>query len=383
VITADDVLAMAESWYPDRSPIELLAVLRAEQERFVPTWLSAWATREALPAPLAAEVTQTRARAEAIRGIGERVLAAVPGARTIKGLTVSDLYPAGLARLMSDLDVVVPDAGAVWRVAEVAAADFGAEVRAVSTFPVRPPGRRGLVIGMQAPQRLALEHPVGLDVSTHALVGNGSTVPARAWIGRPGGPELAAHLLLIAARPLERRYGLKQLLDAAVLADALGPAGIARARQLAGPLGLLPELRGIFQLAVRHGLPVPEPPVGTGAARLARARRVAGFAVASRRRPLRASLQLLQHTELRGPEASPGRRRAWQVADRRLPVLSPARDGLFRFGLPVTVRGATDRPLLRTPFGDYLLVTGSEVTEDWLDDGLVPAGTGESAEAGD
>jgi hypothetical protein len=39
----------------------------------------------------------------------------------------------------------------------------------------------------------------------------------------------------------------------------------------------------------------------------------------------------------------------------------------------VDVRGATDRPLLRTPFGDYLMVTGAEVTEDWLDDGLVPA----------
>jgi len=35
--------------------------------------------------------------------------------------------------------------------------------------------------------------------------------------------------------------------------------------------------------------------------------------------------------------------------------------GLSRFGLPVDVRGATDRPPLRTPFGD------------WLDDGLVPA----------
>jgi hypothetical protein len=61
-------------------------------------------------------------------------------------------------------------------------------------------------------------------------------------------------------------------------------------------------------------------------------------------------------------------------------VLSPARDGLLRFGLPVTVQGDTDRPLLRTPFGDYLLVTGAQVTEDWLDDGLVPAGAGEPGE---
>jgi hypothetical protein len=373
VITAEDVLALAGSWYPDRSPIELLAVLRAEQERFVPTWLSAWATREPLPDALAAEVADTQARAEAIRGLGERVLAAVPGARAVKGVAVSDLYPPGLARLMSDLDVVVPDAGAVWRVAEVAAAEIGAEVTAVSTFPVPEPGRRGLMVGMRAPRRSALEHPLGLDVGTHALVGNGSTVPARAWIGRPGAPELAVHLLLIAAKPLERRYGPKQLLDAAVLADALGPAGVARARQLAGPLGLLPELRGIFQLARRHGLPVPEP-VGTGAARLARVRRATRFAAASRRRPLRASLQVLQHTELRGEEAPRGRRRAWQLADRRLPVLSAARDDLFRFGLPVTVRGATDRPVLRSPVGDYLLVTGSLVTEDWLDDGLVPAG---------
>lgn len=372
MITADDVLALAESWYPHRSPIELLAVLRAEQERFVPTWLSARATREPLPDALAAEVAWARERTEAIRSLRERVLAAVPEAQAVKGLAVSDLYPAGLARLMSDLDVVVPDAGPVWRVAETATAEIGAEVSAVSTFPLPEPGRHGLIVGMRAPQRLPLEHPVGLDISTHALVGNGSTVPARAWIGRPGRPELAAHLVLIAARPLERRYGLRHLLDGAVLADALGPAGVARARRLAAPLGLLPELRGIFELARRHGLPIPEPPVGTSAARLARVRRATRFAASSRRRPLRASLQVLQHTELRGPEASRGRRRAWQIADRRLPVLSPARADMFRFGLPVDVRGVTDRPLLRTPFGDYLMVTGAEVTEDWLDDGLVP-----------
>jgi len=374
VVTAESVLAAAESWYPDRTPLELLAVLRAEQERFVPTWLSAWATREELPAPLAAELAAARERTERIRRLGEQVLAAVPQARAIKGLAVSDLYPAGLARLMSDLDLVVPDAAAVWRVAEAAATGTGAVVRAVSTFPVPEPGRRGLMVGMRLPRRSSLEHALLLDISTHVLVGNGTTVPARTWIGRPGELELAAHLLLIAAKPLERPYGLKQLLDGAVLAGALGPAGTARARELAARLRVLPELRALFELAARHGLPVPVPPVGAGAARLARIRRAARFAAASRRRPLRASLQLLQHTELNDPELTRGLRRAWRAADRRLPVLSPAREEMYRFGLPVTVRGATDRPVLRTPFGDYLLVTSAEVTEDWLDDGLVPAG---------
>jgi hypothetical protein len=377
VLTADHVLALAGSWYPDRSPLELLAVLRAEQDRFLPTWLSARAGREPLPDPLAAEVAWARDRAESIRRFGAQVVAAVPGARAIKGLAVCDRYPTGLVRLMHDLDVVVPDAATVWRVAEVAAGATGAEVTAVSTFPVPEPGRRGLLVAMRAPHRLALEHPVGLDISTHVLVGNATTVPARSWIGRPGEADLAATLLLVAAKALERPYGLRQVLDAAVLAAALGPAGIARARQLAGPLGLLPELHAIFELASRHGLPVPPPPIGAGAARLARARRTVRFAVVSRRRPLRASLQLLQYTEMGDPGRWRRRRRAWRVADRRLPVLSPARDGLFRFGLPVTVRGATDRPVLRTPFGDYLLVTGVEVTEDWLDEGLLPVGADE------
>jgi hypothetical protein len=278
---------------------------------------------------------------------------------------------------MSDLDVVVPDAATVWRVAEVVAGATGAEVTAVSTFPVPEPGRRGLLIAMRAPHRLPLEHPLGVDISTHVLVGNATTVPARSRIGRPGEDELAASLLLAAAKTLERPYGLRQVLDAAVLAEALGPAGLARARQLAAPLSLLPELRAIFELAARHGLPVPPPPVGARAARLARARRAARFVLASRRRPLPASLQLLQYAEMADPAWWRHRRRAWRVADRRLPVLSPARDGLFRFGLPVTVRGATDRPVLRTPVGDYLMVTGAEVTEDWLDDGLVPRGAAE------
>ena len=376
MLTAEHVLALAESWYPDRSPVDLVAVLRSEQERFLPTWLSAWATREELPAPLAAELTATRERVEGIRRLGERLRAAVPAARTAKGFAITDRYPAGLARQMADLDVVVPDIATLWRVAEVAAAEVGAEVRGVSTFPVPEPGRRGVLVGMQLPTPSALQHPLFLDVCTHVLVGNGGTVPARRWIGRPGELEPAAQLLLIAAKPLERPYGLKQLLDAAVLAGDLGPAGLARARQLARPLGLLPELRAVFELAARHGLPVPVP-VGPGPARLARLGRTARLAVAGRRHPLRAVLGVLQHAEVNEPAQRRGRRRAWRAVDRRLPVLSPARDGLFRFGLPVTVRGATDRPLLRTPFGDYLLVTGPEVTEDWLDDALLPVGAGE------
>ena len=111
MLTADHVLAAAESWYPDRSPMELLAVLRAEQERFVPTWLSARATREELPAALVAELAAARERAEQIRQLGQRLRAAVPEARTVKGPALADRYPAGLARLMADVDVVVPDAG--------------------------------------------------------------------------------------------------------------------------------------------------------------------------------------------------------------------------------------------------------------------------------
>ncbi len=375
MLTAEDVLALARSWYPEVPPVELVGVLRTEQKRYLPTWLSAWATREELPAPLAAELADARERVEGIRRLQKRLLAAVPAARTAKGFAITDRYPAGLARLMADLDVVAPDTATLWRVAEIAAAEVGAEVRGVSTFPAEP-GQRGVLVGMSLPSTSALEHPIFLDVCTHVLVGNGGTVPARRWIGRPGELEPAAQLLLIAAKPLERPYGLKQLMDAAVLADHLGPAGLARARELARPLGLLPELRAVFELAARHGLPVPVP-VGPRTARLARLGRTARFAAAGRRHPLRAALGVLQHSEVNDPDLLQGRRRAWRALDRRLPVLSPARDRLFRFGLPVTVRGATDRPLLRTPFGDYLLVTGPEVTEDWLDDALLPVGAGE------
>ncbi len=373
MLIAQDVLTAAESWYPDRSPIELLAVLRAEQERFLPTWLSAWAAaRDELPAPLTAEVAATRERAERIRRLGDRLRAAVPQAQAVKGVAVTDRYPAGLVRQMADLDVVLPDADTAWRAVGAVVAETGAGIRGVSTFPVPGPGRPGLLISVILPARHALESPLRLDVSTHVLMGNGTTVPARAWIGRPGEVELAVHLVLVAAKPLERPYQLKQLVDATVLADALGPAGLARARQLAAPLGLLPELQAVFALAARHGLPVPAP-VGPGPARRARVGRVIRFLAASRRHPVQAALRQLQRTEVTDPTRFRGWRRAWRLVDRRLPVLSPAREGLLRFGLPVTVRGATDRPLLRTPYGDYLLVTGAEVAESWLGEGLLPA----------
>ena len=184
MLTAEHVLALAESWYPDRSPVELVAVLRSEQERFLPTWLSAWATREELPAPLAAELAATRERVEGIRRLGERLRAAVPAARTAKGFAITDRYPAGLARQMADLDVVVPDTATLWRVAEVAAAEVGAEVRGVSTFPVPEPGRRGVLVGDAAADPVRAAAPA-LPRRLHARAGRQRRHRAGPALDRP------------------------------------------------------------------------------------------------------------------------------------------------------------------------------------------------------
>jgi len=377
-VGTDHALLLVRSWFPEPDNLFwLLSVLRREEPAFVPTFLSAHATRSSLPIGLAAEVDLARTRLARLRRIQGVIQAQVPDVIAVKGLAVADAYPPGLTRRTGDLDLVAPDEPAVWQIAHVASVEFGLTVRSVLAFPARTGGvpGRGVMVNLVARPTPTFDEPISLDVSTHALIGNGTTVPA--WRGpapRPPGP--AEHLLMITAERLEQSFGLKDIFDASVLAGELardGDGALMRARELIGHAHLLPELAELFDLATRHCLPLPAAarPLA-GQVRRARAKRGLHLVATAAAHPVQAPLHSLQRAEVLPSRAARLRRRLWHAVDRRLPVGAPVRSELFRFGMLVQVSGETDRPLLRSPLGDYLLVNGAEISEAWLDHAVVP-----------
>ena len=378
-VVADDAVALARSWFPEPDDLSwLLAVLRQRARGFTATFLSAYGVGAPLPADLAAEVAVATARTALLRKVQQTLQAAVPDVVAVKGLAVADAYPEGVARRLGDLDLVTGDEAALWQVVEVGAREFGLTVRAVLTFPVPSTSMatRGLMVTLKAVPRTPFEEPVALDVSTHALVGDGTGVPA--WPGPRGRrPGPADHLVMIAAERLEQPFTPKDVFDAAVLAGEVadgGGAALAAARALAREIRLEPEFAELLELAAFHELPVPDQLRFTRSeVRAARARRGRELAAVLVRHPLEASLHAVQRAEVLPSRGAGPRRQLWRAADRWLSPQAPVRRALFGFGLPVVVDGHSDRPLLRSPAGDYLLVNGREVTDAWLDAALAPA----------
>lgn len=373
-VTAEHALALARAWFDEPDNLAcLLRVMRRRSSGFVPTFLSAYARCVGpLPPELAAEVDEVRDRSRRLRQVHDAIVATVPGTVALKGIAVADLYPTGLVRRSGDLDLLAPDRASAWRVAQVAVGEHGLRVRSVTTFPARRGAitGEGLMVNMAGVPASAFEDPLSVDVCTHAVVGNGSTVPA--WHGpaaRPPGP--AEHLVAVAAEALEQPFNVKDVFDATVLSWRLtaGDGSLSAAWRLAADAGLEPELAALLDVAARHGMPVPAGRRRTGPAR---ARRGLGLAAATAAHPLQVPLHALQSAEVLPKRLRRPRRALWSVADRRLPVTAAVRSALFRYGIPVEVDGTTDRPVLRSPLGTYLLVNGSTVDERWFDDGLTP-----------
>jgi hypothetical protein len=368
---AADVLALAAAWYPDATtPVARLASLRRGAPNFVATWLSALALGTELPARLAAELAAVRHRVGRLRSLDALLRAALPTMTGLKGLAVADAYPAGLCRRLGDLDLVVPDRAAAYRLAEVITANVDASVRGVSTFPAPPAG--GLMIAFSIPSDDPFDLPLGIDLCTHSLLGNGHTVPACREIGGTGGDAPAGHLVMIAAERLERAFGPRDVFDAAVLCRAVharhGPAGLQRCHRLAARARILPELGELITAVARSGLPLPAGAVVPPAeVRRARRARLAAFARTAGRHPAAAVLRPLQAAEVMPGRASGPRRRLWQAVDRRLTPTAAVRAQLLGFGLPVAVSGETDLPVLHSPVGDFLMVNSGEVGSAWLD----------------
>ncbi|SFQ53975.1 hypothetical protein SAMN05421854_114190 [Amycolatopsis rubida] len=371
------IVDLVESWLPAPSSevSETLRDLRKRAPSFVPTWLSAVATRTTLPDHLAHEIDEARRRTQLLRTVRDTVVEVVPGAYAIKGHAVADRYPSPLVRTMMDLDLVVTDVDSLWLIAEVLRDQWKAAVQAVIRYPARAGGAFGehcVIATVVAARDGEFELPLAIDLYTHGFAGDIGTVPARREIGRAPVLGTAEHLTSIAAEGLEGGFSPKDMVDAAVLLLGTDAEKEFRlAREYACELKLVPELARLLTLARVHGLPLPSfAVVPDREAREGRFRRVAAHLLNSAHYPRTALLQALQRSEVfPGPWAKI-RRRAWRLVDDVLPVSARVRTQLLGFGVPVRRTGSYDGQLLSGAGREFLLVNSAQVKERWLDPAL-------------
>jgi hypothetical protein len=191
------------------------------------------------------ELVRARYRAAEYRMV-HSAATGVADVRVVKGPSLGRHYPDDLLRPVGDLDLVVPDEEGLWRavraITETVAVDhidfslFGAQSRhviAVVWWPARDP---------------LLDPACSVDLSTAAFAGNLKAVGCRSEL--PENP-LIADLLSLAEERFQRPFDAKDFIDVLVLSGLdLPPArDIVNA---ADSLQLAPELSELLVTASEH-----------------------------------------------------------------------------------------------------------------------------------
>jgi hypothetical protein len=376
-LTADHLaqaLAASSGNQPD-TPAEAVLMVQRAQPSFAATLYSAWqAEGGLLNAGLRHELTAARARIDYYRGVADRLRAQVPGLTSIKGLEVADLYPAGLARAMNDLDFVASSERELWQ-AVALLVDDGWDTD-TATFN-RTGGALQVLVSLRRPHEDPYLMPYGVELATFYSLGNFCGVPP--LLNLPVGwrtPAIKNTLMLLCER-FEQPYRARDLVDAALLLSSVRGDDLTVLHEALTQMRLRAEYAELASLVDRAGLdPLPAPPGGGWAASLARARRFAGGA-GFFRRPLAGTARHLQRRQM---GARPGRaeRWAWAATQRLLPVGPGVSAGVLGFGLPLDGPApAADGAILHkrgrqawvdTPVGRFLLTIGDHVTEAAVDE---------------
>ncbi|MBP0451129.1 hypothetical protein J5Y04_16495 [Kitasatospora sp. RG8] len=176
-------------------------------------------------------------------------------ARVVKGPSLARWYPRPLVRSMCDLDLLVPDEAALWRVVRGIAAEYSPDLLYVSVLARGPVRDLVATLCWPAPDPL-LDADLKIEVATLVHAGDLRHVPVRA--GAPTDPGVA-NLLALAEERFQHPFGVKDAIDVAVLLgspDAPDPAEVvAAAREYL----LAPELLELVEYACARPRLLTEP----------------------------------------------------------------------------------------------------------------------------
>jgi len=363
----------------------LLLASRSPAHKLAVTLLSHWAaTGTALTTAQRAELADHGHRIDTYTALWQRLRALAPNAYLVKGPQIAGLYPAGVLRAAGDIDVVLPGGAHLFS----AAADLlgqGFTVQAFTLFPRAGADDCDVLMSVQRDSDTAIGDPYEVELRTPDIA-TSVRRPAVRLRGGAAEPAAASAVALVAER-LERRFTSRDVLDLAVLAGAVGPAGTAMLRDGLDQARLWPQYRELRRLLARAGLlpgDTGDGPVGgtgQGDGGLPTVRRPVPARAADRLRQARRwSHPLRAAGYLAGTTVDADRGRLADLLVRGLHERIGARAllaaGVPLFGVPVddrphgtglllADRGA--RLLARTPVGTYLMVAGA-CQAHWLDD---------------
>jgi hypothetical protein len=352
------------------TPGEAVHLVRRHQHAFAPTLYSAWlADGRALTAGLLEELDAARQRMAFYRDVAATLFAKVPGLTSIKGLEVADLYPAGLIRVMNDLDMVALAEPDLWAAVRLLAGDgWDIDTATFSRFA----GGLQVMVSMRRTPDDPYQLPYGVEVASYFALGDlGGVAPIRDLPVRWRSPAVKNLLMLINER-FEQRYRARDLVDAALLAAALDDAGRRDIVAAVTRLRLAPEYAELSDLLDTVGLGTL-PPIGqVRSTRLRRSARNVGFL----RQPVVGTARHLQRRVVAG-KAKQTDVRALAAIGKRLPTDRAIRGGMLGFGLPLDMPAPpVDRAVLRTrdglswvdtPVARFLLTVADEVTQADVD----------------
>jgi hypothetical protein len=383
-LTADkvlDALALVAGKSAVR-PDEIVDLVRRAEPGLAVTLFSAWEAADAGLSPtLSGEVEAVRQRMEFYRTVIERLRVKVPGLTLIKGLEVADLYPAGLVRNMTDIDVIAPTESAQWDIVAILMQD-GWTLDSGSAVSVG--GDLRMTIGMALPHEDRYQAPYSAEIGTVYTLGNLAGIPPVVSLPPPWQAPAIKNMLMLLNERYEQPFRARDLIDSVLLHEQLRGTELGMLHEAVAKLCLAVEYHELAGLVQAAGLATFSPlPGGGRAIANARARRFARQ-VSFMRRPLGCAARNLQRRMMLG-QAGHAEGMVWGVPSRWMPVSSAVRVGLVAFGLPLEgpqpeVTSAVLRHRNRitwvdTPVARFLLTIGGDVPQSAIDELSAPATT--------
>ncbi|KQR11672.1 nucleotidyltransferase family protein [Cellulomonas sp. Leaf334] len=248
-ITADQVEA-ALGLDPEDGPYLNLRKADAVHHSVGNLMLSLW---EQAGAPLSPAATATlarqRARVARYDECESRIRAAGIDFRVVKGRTIGDLYPAGVLRAQTDLDLVVGSVDDLWTAALLLVDDLGFDS---VDLTVVEGTERELYVALSAPaEDEYYDKPLSVELSTVLYYGDSDTVPLRRGVPAD---QVVANVLALSEERFQRPFHVRDVLDLGVLCDQLTPERRASLLAAVESYRLAPELVELVELARAHGI---------------------------------------------------------------------------------------------------------------------------------
>lgn len=376
-LTSDDLVAVLTACAGEEvnGPGETVALLRQSQPALTATLLSAWQSegRELSPA-LRSELDVDRARADYYRTVSADVMSKVPGLTSVKGLEILDLYPAGWARRLNDLDLVAANESDLWLACDLLIADgWEIDTATFSSFA----GAVQVMTSIRRPSDDPYDIPYGIELATYYALGNFGAISPLARLPESWRVPAIKNIIMLLYERYEQPFRARDLIDLALLHDALRDDELADLHEAVVSLSLGVEYGELIALVEKVGLkPLPSWPakrLATSAIRARRLVRGASYFL----RPVAATGRHMQRRMITG-EIGRAESRAWDVVQRYLSVPAAMSGGLLAFGLPLDgpCPAVTETVLYRradlawadTPAARFLLTIGDFVREEQFDE---------------